>query len=68
MTKHDELAAARFILWVNHGLDGWHPSPYKREADLVQWIMKGQHRRLPVRGDRPGAEVGVLGHGSAGGQ
>lgn len=41
MSDFDKLAAARYILWVDYGLEGWHPSSFEHEADLVQWIVSG---------------------------
>lgn len=41
MTKHDELAAAPFILWVDYGFEGWRPLPFEHEADLVTVLLTG---------------------------
>lgn len=41
MTKHDELAAAPFILWVDYGFEGWQPDPFRNEAELVNVLLTG---------------------------
>lgn len=37
----DRFAAARYILWVDCGREGWHSYPFRNEAELVNVLLTG---------------------------
>ena len=39
----DDLTGATFIAWVDFGgYEGWRPTAFASEADVVEWILSGE--------------------------
>ena len=53
-TEREAMEAAKFIIWIDYGYEGWSPTTFKDEATMLAYIAGGVHSGFVVtRGTVP---------------